>query len=99
MKVGVDHLFVEGNAGRRRGRGRLMSGECSDFIGADGGVDRRLDGNGSGEGKHERRWISEVVDKRSGCLWKVVFIRTKNPLLLLPVNNVGKTSVCGDAYW
>ena len=39
MKIGVDHLLVEGDAGRREGSRRLMSGECGNFIGADGGVD------------------------------------------------------------
>ena len=39
MKIGVDHLLVEGNAGRRDGRSRLMGGECGNFIGADGRVD------------------------------------------------------------
>ena len=95
----MDHLFVERNAGRRRGHSRLVSGECSDFVGADGGVDGGLSGYGSGEGKHEGGRISEIADEGSGCLGNVVFVGPKNPLLLLLVDNVGKTSVSGDTYW
>ena len=47
----------------------------------------------------ERGWISEIVDESSGCLGNIVFVGPKNPLLLLLVDNVGKTSVSGDTYW
>ena len=99
VKVGVDHVLVERDVGwGGAGRG-LASGECSNFIGADGGIDRGLNRNGSGEGEHEGGWISEIVDESSGCLGNIVFVGPKDPLLLLLVDNVGKTSVSGDTYW
>ena len=99
MKVGVDHVLVERNAWWGRGRCGLVSGECSDFVSANGGITGGLNGYGSGEGKHEGGWISEIVDESSGCLGNIVFVGPKNPLLLLLVDNVGKTSVSGDTYW
>ena len=99
MKVGVDHLLVKRNTGWGRECCGLVSGECSDFVGADGGINGGLNGYGSGEGKHEGGWISEIVDESSGCLGNIVFVGPKNPLLLLLVDNVGKTSVSGDTYW
>ena len=99
MKVGVDHFLVKRNAVWCRECCGLVSGECSDFVGADGGINGGLNGYGSGEGKHEGGWISEIVDESSGCLGNVVLVGPENPLLLLLVNNVGKTSVCGDTYW
>ena len=92
-------MLVERNAGWGRGRCGLVSGKCSNFVSADGGINGRLNGYGRGEGKHEGRWISEIVDKSSSCLGDIVFVGPKNPLLLLLVDNVGKTSVSGDTYW
>ena len=65
-----------------------MGGEGSDLIGANGGVDGGLNGNGSGEWEHERGWVGEIVGESEYCLWQTVLIGSKKPLLLLKMNNV-----------
>ena len=64
----MDELLVE----RDVGWGRVWSGflirERSNLIGADGRIDRGLNGDGSGEGEHEGRWIGEIVGENDGCL-------------------------------
>ena len=37
-------------------------------IGANGGIDRGLNRNGSGERKHEGRWIGEIVGEDESSL-------------------------------
>ena len=99
MKVGVDHLLVKRNIGWGRECCGLVSGECSDFVGADGGINGGLNGYGSGEGKHEGGWISEIVGESDSCLGWTVLVGSEDPLLLLLVNDVGEAGGCGDLYW
>ena len=68
VKVGVDELLVEGNVGGGRVGCVFLIRERSNLIGADGWIDRGLNGNGSGEGEHEGRWIGEIVGENEGCL-------------------------------
>ena len=68
VKVGVDKLLIEGDIGWGRVDCGLLVGKRSNFIGTDCGIDRGLNGDGSGERKHEGGWGGEIVGENNGCL-------------------------------
>ena len=58
-----------------------------------------MNGNRSGKREHEGGWGGEIVGETRGCLWRGILIGSKDPLLLLKVNDVGKAGGSGDFYW
>ncbi len=64
----MDELLVERNVGWGRVWCGFLIRERSNLIGANGGIDRGLNGDRSGERKHEGRWIGEIVGKNESGL-------------------------------
>ena len=59
----MDELLVEGNVGGGRVGCVFLIRERSNLICANGGIDRGLNGNRSGEREREGGWIGEIVGK------------------------------------